>query len=125
MRERFSCPKLFAQVVLKVCSCIPCQIFAGEQKLVALPLILILVESPFLPWGLDFIGETIPSSSNKHRWIVTTVDYFTKWVEAIHVRNAFDFVVMNFIEENVLSRFGCPRQMATNNSQTSSSIKMI
>ena len=76
--------------------------FAGKQKLAALPLVPSIVSKPFSQWGLDFIGEIHPTSSNQHRWILTTTDYFTKWVEAIPVRNATDVVVIRFIEENVL-----------------------
>ena len=81
--------------------------FAGKQKLVALPLIPTIVSTPFLQWGLDFIGEIHPTSSNQYRWILTTTDYFTKWVEAIPVRNANDAIVIKFIKDNILSRFGC------------------
>jgi len=46
-------------------------------------------------------------------------------VEAILVRNATDVVVIKFIEENILSRFGCPTQIVTDNATTFSSVKMI
>lgn len=55
----------------------------------------------------------------------TTTNYFTKWVEAIPVRNATNSMVMKFIEENILSRFGCPKRIVTNNVKAFSSIKMI
>jgi len=93
--------------------------------LATLPLVPVLVEAPFLQWGLYFIGEITPPSSNQHRWILTTTYYFTKWIEAIPLMNAIERVVIKFIEENILSRFGCPRQITTNNAQAFSSIKMI
>ncbi|MCY6525035.1 hypothetical protein, partial [Actinobacillus pleuropneumoniae] len=95
---------MFAQVGAKVRSCTQFQMFAGKQRLATLP----LVQTPFLQWGLDFIGEIHPASSNQHRWILTATYYFTKWVEAIPVRNTTDTIVIKFIEENILSRFGCP-----------------
>eukprot|EP00253_Pinus_taeda_P030346 PITA_30346 len=99
--------------------------FAGKQKLAAIPLFPSIVSPPFSQWGLDFIGEIHPTSSNQHRWIFTATDYFTKWVEEIPVRNATDVVVIKFIEENILSRFGCPTQIITKNASTFSSVKMI
>lgn len=39
--------------------------------------------------------------------------------------NATDSIVMKFIEENILSRFGCPTKIVTDNVQDFSSIKMI
>eukprot|EP00253_Pinus_taeda_P024357 PITA_24357 len=103
----------------------PYQTFAGKQKLAAISLIPTIVSTPFLQWGLDFIGEIHPTSSNKHRWILTATDYFTKWIEAIPVINATDSVVIRFIEENILSRFGCPTPIVTDNVATFSSVKMI
>ena len=82
--------------------------FAGKQNLAALPLVPSIVSALFSQWGLDFVGEIHPTSSNQHRWILTAKEYFTKWVEAIPVRNATDSVVIKFIEENILSIFGCP-----------------
>ena len=60
-----------------------CQIFEGRRKLLPLPLQPIIVEGPFMQWGLDFIGEIHPVSSAQHKWILTATDYFTKWIEAI------------------------------------------
>jgi hypothetical protein len=85
-------------------------LFSGKQKIPALPLIPVKTEAPFQQWGLDFIGEIHPHSSAQHKWILTATDYFTKWVEAIPTRNATDSVVINFLEDNILSRFGCPRK---------------
>ena len=49
---------------------------------------------------------------------MTTTDFFTKWVEAIPTRNATDKVIMEFIEENILSRFGCPQKIVTDNAKS-------
>ena len=48
---------------------------------------------------------------------MTTTDFFTKWVGAIPTRNATDKVIIDFIEENILSRFGCPQKLLTNNAK--------
>jgi transposase InsO family protein len=39
--------------------------------------------------------------------------------------NATDLVVINFLEENILARFGCPRKIITDNAQDFKSIAMI
>nr|XP_033513197.1 uncharacterized protein LOC117277892 [Nicotiana tomentosiformis] len=33
---------------------------------------------PFVAWGMDVIGPIEPKSSNGHRFILVTIDYFTK-----------------------------------------------
>ena len=68
-----------------------------------------MIEAPFQLWGLDFIGEINPNSSRQHKWILTATDYFTKWIEAIPTRRATETVIMDFLEENILARFGCPK----------------
>lgn len=42
-------------------------------------------------------------------------DYFTKWVEEIPTRNATSKVVINFILNNIVTRFGCPQKIVTDN----------
>jgi hypothetical protein len=125
LRDGYYWPKLFNDVNAKVRSCNPCQLFAGKQKILALPLVPVKDEASFQQWDLDFIGEINPHSSTQHKWILTATDYFTKWVEAIPTRNAIDAVVINFLEENILSRFGCPRKIVTDNAQAFKSMAMI
>jgi hypothetical protein len=125
LRAGYYWPKLFPDVNAKVRACNPCQFFTGKQKLPAMPLVPVKTEAPFQQWGLDFIGEINPHSSAQHRWILTATDYFTKWVEAIPTRKATDSVVIEFLEENILARFGCPRKIVTDNAQAFKSMAMI
>ena len=76
-------------------------------------------------WGLDFIGEINPASSGQHRWILIATYFFTKWVEAIPTRNATDKVIISFIQENILSRFGCPKKLLTDNAKAFKSKAMV
>ena len=108
-------PSLFADVYAKIKACVSCQKFEGKHKLLPLPLIPISVEAPFQQWGLDFIGEIHPPSSGQHKWIITATDYFTKWIEAIPTRNTIDIVIIKFLLENIISRFGCPQRLVTDN----------
>jgi len=80
---------------------------------------------PFKQWGLDFIGEIHPPSSSQHKWILTAIDYFTKWIEAIPSRKVNDMMIIGFLETNILSRFGYPEKIITNNAVAFNSKKMI
>jgi len=42
-------------------------------------------------------------------------DYFTKWVEAIPTKQATSRVVINFLMENIIFRFGTPVRLITDN----------
>eukprot|EP00253_Pinus_taeda_P031651 PITA_31651 len=125
LRARFYWPTLFADVKKYVTSCHKCQIFEGKKKLLPLPLKPISTEKPFQKWGLDFIGEIHPSSSSQHKWILTAMDYFTKWIEAIPCSQANDSVIMQVLETNILSRFGCPKKIIIDNAVAFKSKRMI
>jgi hypothetical protein len=67
--------------------------------------------------GSCFIGEINPSSSSQHKCILTAIDYFTKWIEVVPTRQATDTVIIDFLINNILSRFGCPRRIITDNAK--------
>jgi hypothetical protein len=46
-------------------------------------------------------------------------------VEEIPTRATTDLVIIKFLEENILSRFGCPRKIITDNSQAFKSSKLL
>jgi hypothetical protein len=124
LRARFYWPIIFSDVYKEVSICHECHIFDGKRKLLPLPLKPISVEASFRKWGLDFIGDIHTSSSTQHRWILTSTDYFTKWIEAVPTRQATDTVIIQFLESNILSRFGCLVKIITNNAATFKSNKM-
>ena len=66
--------------------CIICQKFAGRVKKDAFPLHLITVGTPFQQWSLDMIGPINPPSSQQQKYIFMTMDYFTRWFEALPLR---------------------------------------
>ena len=125
LRAGYYWPSLFADVKKFAMSCHKCQIFEGKRRLLPLPLKPISTEKPFQQWGLDFIREIHPSSSGQHKWILTATDYFTKWIEAIPCRQANDTTIIQFLECNILSRFGCPEKIISDNAAAFKSKKMI
>eukprot|EP00253_Pinus_taeda_P006472 PITA_06472 len=125
LRAGYYWPSLFLDVYKAIKNCHECQIFQGKQKLQSLPLKPIEVNTPFQQWGLDFNGEIHPASSGQHRWILTATDYFTKWIEAIPTRQATDAVIISFLETNILSCFGCPSKLITDNAAAFKSKRMI
>lgn len=115
LRASYYWPTLFSDVCTYVRTCDACQRFEGKNQLKSLPLKPVTVTGPFQQWGLDFIGEIHPPSSSQHRWILVATDYFTKWIEAIPTKNANHTVIMNFLQDNIFSRFGCPKRIVTDN----------
>ncbi|XP_070032615.1 uncharacterized protein [Nicotiana tomentosiformis] len=61
---------------------------------------------PFAAWGMDMIGPIEPVASNRHRFILLSINYFTKWVEASTYKAVTKKVVTDFVRNNIVCRFG-------------------
>ncbi|XP_060969463.1 uncharacterized protein LOC133036750 [Cannabis sativa] len=83
-----------------------CQKLGSLSRRHMMPLNPIIVIEVFDCWGIDFMGPFPPSFG--YLYILLAVDYVSKWVEAVPCRNN-DNAVVKFLKENVLSRFGTPR----------------
>jgi transposase InsO family protein len=121
LRAGYYWPTIFSNVHKMVKSC---QLFTGKQKLAALSLWPVVVEAPFQQWGLDFLGQFKDNSSNGYTWILTATDYFTKWLEAIHTKWETNKVVIDFLEDGIITRFGVPAKITTDNSKAFSSAEL-
>jgi hypothetical protein len=82
-----------------------CQKFGDLQLVPAAELHPIIKPWPFRGWGLDFIGEIHPSSSKGHQFVLVATDYFTKWTEAVALKNMTYKEVIEFITEHIIHRF--------------------
>jgi hypothetical protein len=83
-----------------------------------------VVEAPFQRWGLDFNRKFNDNSSNGYSWVITATDYFTKWVEAIPTKSTTKKVVMDFLEDIIITRFGVPSKIVTDNAKVVCSVQM-
>ena len=72
-----------------------------------MPMPGIMAVQIFYVWGIDFMGHFPPSFGNLY--ILLDVDYVSKWVEAIACPKNNANTVVGFIQRNILSRFGAPR----------------
>jgi len=63
---------------------------------------------------LDFIGVINPNSSFGHKFIIITIDFFTKWVEVEVVKEANLKTVLKFIEK-LITRYGIPQMIILDN----------
>jgi hypothetical protein len=67
--------------------CEACQQFGKLQIASASMLHPIIKPWPFRGWSLDFIGEVHPASMKGHQFVLMATDYFTKWAEAVPLKN--------------------------------------
>jgi len=95
--------------------CHKCQIYA--DKIHIPPSLLNVISSlwPFSMWGIDMIRWIEPKASNGHRFILVAIDYFSKWVEAASYANVTKQVMVRFIKNNIISLYGVPSNIITDN----------
>jgi hypothetical protein len=93
--------------------CEACQKFGDVQLTPASILHPIVKPWPFRRWGLDFVGDIHPVSSKGHRFVLVATDYFTKWTEAVPLKNMTHKKVMEFVQEHIIHRFGIPQTLTT------------
>ena len=69
---------------------------------------------PFAQWGLDILGPFTRATGNR-RFVLVAIDYFTKWAEAEALANIRDVDVKKFIWKNIVTRFGVPNTLISDN----------
>nr|AAQ56323.1 putative polyprotein [Oryza sativa Japonica Group] len=90
-----------------------CQKFGAIQRAPASAMNPIIKPWPFRGWGIDMIGIINPPSSKGHKFILVATDYFTKWVEAIPLKNIDSLDAIQFVQEHIIYRFGIPQTITT------------
>nr|XP_023924870.1 uncharacterized protein LOC112036287 [Quercus suber] len=66
-----------------------------------------------LKW-LDILGPFSRATGNR-RFVIVAVDYFTKWAEAEALANIRDTDVKRFVWKNIVTRFGVPESLISDN----------
>ena len=94
--------------------CETCQYHANFIHQPSEPLHPTVASWPFDAWGLDAI-EPLPKSSGGHLNILATIDCFSKWMEAVPLREVKKETVVNFIRTHLIYWNGVPRYIITDN----------
>jgi hypothetical protein len=93
--------------------CEACRRFRNIQLALAGVMNSIVKLWPFRGWGLYFIGEIHPGSSEGHQFILVAIAYFTKWTEEVPSRNMTHREVISSMQEHIIYRFGVPQTLTT------------
>ncbi|XP_067944465.1 uncharacterized protein [Watersipora subatra] len=78
----------------------------SRSKLVPMP----LIDTPFKRVAVDLVGPIIPASESGHRYILTLVDYTTRYPEAIPLKNISTEAVAEALLD-MFSRLGIPEEI--------------
>ncbi len=105
VQQRYYWPQMFEDIRNYVKTCDDCQRRGGLQKnniIHPIP-----AKAPFQRIGIDIVGPlTITRRGN--RYIVTAMDYFTKWPIAKALKEATAKAVSKFIYQKIICEHGCP-----------------
>jgi hypothetical protein len=67
-----------------------------------------------MKWGLDFVGLIKPAwRYTGNKYIIVATNYVTKWVEVRALRIYITTIIVKFLYECILMRFGCPLTIVT------------
>ncbi|KAM1643188.1 hypothetical protein ACFX2K_013023 [Malus domestica] len=95
--------------------CQACQFHANFIHQPPEPLHPTAASWPFDAWGLDVVGPITLKSSAGEAYILAATDYFSKWAEAIPLKEVKKETVVRFIKEHIIHRYGVPRYIITDN----------
>ena len=71
-----------------------------------------IVNTSFDLVGVDLIGPIFPKSNEGHRYILSIIDYGTRYPEAVPLKDATSETVSDAVI-SVFSRVGLPRKIIT------------
>ena len=84
------------------------------QRLPAKRLTTIASLWPFAQWGIDIVGP-LPQGKGQVKFLLVTIDYFTKWVEAEALAAITEARIQSFVWKNIICRFGIPLAIISDN----------
>ena len=113
--SNFYWPGIFARVRRYCASCDICQRTVKKSSVSRAPLYSVpVVGIPFEKVAVDLIGPIVPVSDRGNRWILTLVDYATRYPEAIALK-ATDTETVAEALLVMFSRVGVPKVMVSDN----------
>ncbi len=106
VQERYYWLKMYEDIRGYVQTCDACQ-WRGNPKANNI-LHLIKPKAPFQRIGIDIV-RLLTITKKENRYIVTAMDYFTKWLIAKAIKEATAKTVSKFIYEKIICEHGCPQ----------------
>ena len=97
----------------------------GKKIRLGFPLQPVIIKNPFKQWGLNVVGEINLNYLKLHKYIITSTNYFSKWIEVIPLKVINDTEVIQFLQWNIVTRFGVPNRLVFDNTKYFSSLKIV
>ena len=110
---KFYFPSLRRETEAQLRLCRECQAKARGPQLQRHTLLDGSTGYPFHKVHVDYMGPFNPGDASGAKWLLTLRDSFSKWVEAIPVRDSTAETTINALNKDVFARFGYPEQIHT------------
>ena len=69
-----------------------------------------MILQAFEKWAIDFVGPINPPGKlTGARYIITAIEYLTRWAKARAVKECSAATATHFIFDDIISRLGCPK----------------
>ncbi|GKE85046.1 reverse transcriptase domain-containing protein, partial [Tanacetum coccineum] len=101
-----------ARTLIRACQ--DCQVHKPVPRNPQQQLTPITSSWPFYKWGIDIAGP-FPEGSGKVKFLIVTIDYFTKWIEAKPVATITGNQIKKFMWDNIVCRFKLPGEIILDN----------
>ena len=110
VKRRAFWPNWRQDVAIEVKKCAECQRYHRGKAPKQTPLRPYCAGEPFEVLSIDITGPH-PKSYKGNEFIVTFVDVFSKWAEAVPVRHHTAEDVAKALLDNIICRYGCPLRL--------------
>ncbi|XP_016206026.1 uncharacterized protein LOC107646349 [Arachis ipaensis] len=114
VRTGYYWPTMKRDCITKVKTCDNCQKHAPVATTPAEVLHSMEVSWPFYRWGLDILGP-FPVAPGQVKFLLISIDYFSKWIEVQPLAKITAEKVRSFIWKNNICRFGIPKEIISDN----------
>nr|GEZ27333.1 reverse transcriptase domain-containing protein [Tanacetum cinerariifolium] len=114
LRSSYLWPTMHTDAMNLIRECKDCQVHRPVPKNLQEKLTPITSSWLFYKWGID-IAEPFPEGPDKVKFLITAIDYFTKWIEAKPVATITRTQVKKFVWDNIVCRFGLPGEIISDN----------
>ena len=117
IRLKYYWPKMYDQIGKYVQSCELCQQVKRPVHAKPPPLQPLPVADLFGRWHIDILSG-LPTTKDKYKHILVVVDSYSKWIEAHPLRTQEATEVAAVLYREVITRYGAPRTLVSDRSQT-------
>lgn len=114
LRQGFYWPTMMKDATIHVRKFEECQRYASISRAPIVELTPIADHVPFAQLGIDLL-MAFTLAKGQRKYLIVAIDYFTKWIEVETMTSTTSKNFGNFVWKSIISRFGLPRSIVTDN----------